>query len=275
MTGRAGKHRSSDGDENEYVFINNSNFNPELESLLRRAYREVYLPVFPLDGGGEPIERWLEFLSSGNMANEYRIIIAGQHLTETNGGNASEEPVFKAITVSNYYQDSDTGLLGYVTVRPEFRTEGLGMKMVDLQAEFLRAASNERGKNLRGWYLGCYDPVKTDHNYGGYAATRLVQKYLDHGLKTVPIDYALPATINDGGKLTDPKVRYYMLMAAPHPQTGEFPDDNTTLDFIRSIYQDLGEADADSDPDFQEMARQLRGGRPVPVAAPAPRFPGP
>ncbi len=259
---------NADGGENEFLLISNDNFSPALESLLRKAYADVYAPIFPIKEGGEPLERWLDFLKVHDPSNDYRIIITGQHLTSSND-NASQAPVIKGITVSNYYPQTDTGLLGYVAVNPEFRKEGLGMKLVDLQADFLRAAANTQGHDLKGWFLGCFDPARTDHSYGGYSGQKLVDKYLAHGLERVPIDYALPATIYNGGKLTDEKVKHYMLIAGPHPVTGEFPDHDTVMNFVASIYQELGAQDPAADPDFQEMARQLKRAN-GPAESPAP-----
>jgi hypothetical protein len=262
-----GDHDDAAG-ENEFLFISNDNFSPAHEALLRRAYDGVYAPVFPMDNGGEPLERWLSFLHNRDDANNYLIIIAGRNLNPANDNR--DAPVIKGITVSNYYPQTDTGLLGYVAVDPTFRKEGLGMKLVDLQAEFLQAAAGTRGQNLRGWFLGCFDPAKTDHNYGGYNSQKLVDKYLAHGLQHVPVDYALPATIYDGGKIDDPKVRHYMLMAGRHPETGALPDDRTVMDFIASIFTELGIDNPSADPDFQDMQRQLRKNS-LPPPAPMPR----
>ena len=148
------------------------------------------------------------------------------------------------------------------------------MKLVDLQADFLHAAAGSYGHDLKGWFLGCFDPARTDHNYGGYSGQKLVDKYLDHGLQRVPIDYALPATIYNGGKLTDEKVRHYMLIAGPHPETGAFPDQQTVMNFVASIYEELGVQDPAADPDFQGMAEQLRQANTAakrPEQSPAPR----
>ncbi|HTK85529.1 MAG TPA: hypothetical protein VL625_10635 [Patescibacteria group bacterium] len=265
---------ASPAGENEFVYISNDNFSPEIEALLRRTYDEVYAPIFPANAGGENVERWIESFKRREMVSEYRIIIGGRDLTAAIRGDADAHPVPKAITVSNYYPKSDTAILGYITVKPEFRTERLGMKILDLQADFLRAAANEQGQNLRGWFLACHDPAKTDHNYGNYSAQKLVDKYLQHGLKIVPVDYVQPATGDAEGTAAD-KTRYYMLMAAPHPETGEFPDAEATIDFLRSVYRDLGFTDPDSDPDMQSMIRQLRGEMPTVATIAAPKFPGP
>jgi GNAT superfamily N-acetyltransferase len=244
-------------EENEFLFLSNDNINPATESLLRKAYAQVYADTFPLETGGEPLEAMLHYLKTKNGNNDCRIIVAGLNLKKAlNDNNGGEVPVIKGITVSYYYPRTDIGLLGYVAVNPEFRKEGLGMKLVNLQAEFLQAAAMERGKNLRGWFLECNDPEKTDHNYGGLHAQKLVDKYTRHGLRKVPVDYAVPPTMY-GGDIFDEKIRELMLMAAPHPETGEFPDQKATMDFIRSVYHALGVENPDGDADFQEMAEQI------------------
>lgn len=228
---------------NEYAYISHKNI-AEMKGLLTRAYNEIYAPVYPLSKGGDPLQEWLDKLERPDGENDVRILIAGKNLS-------GEAPVLKGMTMSIYYNRSDTGVMSFIVTDKKFRNEGLGKKLTFLQADFLLAAAKENGSDLRGWYIECHDPSKTNKNYDGYDSRKLVKKYETWGAKPVPVDYVLPAKDK-----TPERVDYYMLMSAPHPETGRHPDAGVTLDHIRSTYRDYS-VDPDTDPSVQAMGRQL------------------
>lgn len=238
--------RNSWNDANEYVAISHANF-AATQELLSHAYKEICAPVFPLDHGGEPLERWAAELKNPQSDVDYRIIIAGQNLAS--GG---AQATIKAMAVSIYYRDTDTGLLAYIVTDRQYRNEGLGHKLIGLQAAFLHAAAQENNKPLRGWFVECFDPTKTNDNYDGYDSKKLVNKYAGWDVFPVPIDYCVPDTMDKNKKIDT-----YMLLSGPHPQTGKYPDCKTVFAYISSIYRNLGIKNPERDPDFIAMKKEL------------------
>jgi hypothetical protein len=245
-------------DSNDYITISHHNI-AETKPLLQHAYRQIQSKIFPLDHGGEPLDRWLEFMEKPIEDVDYRIIIAGQNLRSSGGAN--DNAVIKAMVVSIYYRGSDTGLLAYIATDRQYRNEGLGQKLTKLQAQFLHAAAVENGKSLKGWFIECYDPSKTSDNYDDYSSRKLIDKYLSWGARQVPIDYSVPDTIDE-----TVKARSYMLLSGPHPQTGKYADDRTILRYIYSIYSNLGIENPARDPDFIAMREKLLEGKKPPNA---------
>ncbi len=228
---------------NEYAYISRKNI-AEMKGLLTRAYNEIYAPVYPLSKGGDPLQEWLDKLERPDGENDVRILIAGKNLS-------GDAPVLKGMTMSIYYNRSDTGVLSFIVTEKKFRNEGLGKKLTFMQADFLLAAAKEAGRDLRGWYIECHDPAKTNKNYDGFDSRKLVEKYVSWGAKPVPVDYILP--VKDK---SPERVNYYMLLSAPHPKTGCHPDSEVTLEHIRSTYRDYG-VDPETDPSVRAMEEQL------------------
>lgn len=232
--------------ETQFVGISRNNYN-EYKGLLTKAYRDVYAPVFPVGKGGETLESWQSYLSNPQNPLEYRIIVAGENLT-SEGNN----PVIKGMVASIYYSVSDTALLAYLAVDRQYRQEGLGRKLTQLQAEFLKAAAHEHGKDLDGWFLACDDPAELPIGFDNYNSQKLVDKYVSWGLKVLPFQYMQP-DFEPGA----PKVADYILLSGPDPVTGQHGNTNAVLSFLESIYKELGITQPHLDKDFIAARQQL------------------
>ena len=93
--------------------------------LMTRAYDELFVKFFPLDQGGEPLEKWMNRISFKQADSRYIVNIVGEDLAEASTAK------LRGISVGIYYRDADVGLLAYNVVDENSRNMGIGKIMVE------------------------------------------------------------------------------------------------------------------------------------------------
>lgn len=225
--------------------------------VLHAAYEQIFAPNFQ-SGYASPTF-WLNNYKTPGSNLETRIVIAGTGMRDDN-----EPLVLKGMLVGSYFKDSDTAFLDYVAVDPAYRTEGLGFALFQHYESMMLDSACRHGGELRGHYLDCEDPKKYTPEPGEYDPQKRVDKYLKWGGKQVlPGNYYLPS-ISRPGQLNEKLT----LIAFPHPATQEYPDNTSTLNFLRSLFRHIGFTDPDEHRAFIHMQQKLEG-----KAPPTPQSP--
>ena len=219
---------------------------PLSRDILTAAYNEIYLPAFPIEDEREDLKKWLERQENPNSLTNYLIIVVGDHLDDP------QKRFIKGVSVGVYYTQEHVGLLAYNAVRPEGQGEGLGKKMVDLRSRALCDLAKSRGHDLRGIFIDCNDPKKVSDGEDTLAPEKRLSIFRRWGAVRVPITYVQPAL--EAGKSKCDKL---LLMAYPHPETGDYPELQAALDLVRGMYRACKHPDVDNDPDFIVMKREI------------------
>lgn len=215
-------------------------------ALLRRAYKEVFVPAFPIEDERESLERLETKLKDEQNPNKRLIIIAGRNLTDP-----AKAEIY-AISIAYYYTEYKVGLLAYNAVDPKYRDYGLGRKMVDARIAALHEAAAEQGDQLRAAFLEVNDPEKVGRDDSGMDPAKRVAIFQKWGAKRIPIDYVQPALGPGKSKFRDE-----MLMA--YPVNGKYPTPSAVGAFIDAVYKycSFG-ADHTKDEDYIKTMRQIK-----------------
>ncbi|MBU6475964.1 MAG: GNAT family N-acetyltransferase [Alphaproteobacteria bacterium] len=222
--------------------------NPRSLALLARAYKEVYEAAFPIDAEREPLESWLDSLRDADPSTKVVIVIAGADLD-------SENPTLKAISVADYYKQTDAGLLAYNAVAPKFQGHGLGRMMVEARKAALLDLAKSCGKPLGGVFIECNDPAKITPREDVMDPAVRIKMFERWGAIVLPIDYVQPP-LEDGGSKCDT----LKLLAYPHPGTGKYPTKDEIKDYLTGIYTELEKyagCPPTENPDYIKSVAQL------------------
>lgn len=212
--------------------------------LLRRAYEEIYIPAFPISAERDSLDIWLECLGENKNLS---ILIAGHNL------EVAIESVLKAIAVSYYMPQSNTGQLSYNAVDPQFRGVGLGRKLFFSRIRILEDLSREHGHQmLDGIFVEVNNPAKVSLEEDAFDPYERLKIYEGWGCRVLPLDYVQPET-GPG------RARCYKLCLMSYPVQGSYPSREIIWRYLESLYKDCGVQNLDKDPDFQMMSKQLEG----------------
>jgi len=218
--------------------------------LMTRAYNDLFVKLFPLDQGGEPVEKWMNRISFKEADSRYIVNIVGEGLEKPSTAK------LRGISVGIYYRDADVGLLAYNVVDENSRNMGIGKIMVEQRKAAMLAEAEAAGKKLRGVFLECNNPARISAAEDSIDPNKRIAMYQKWGARVVDIDYVCPDEAPGGGK-----VGTLILLAFPHPKTGKYPGKRDVEAYLRAFYQKHGIAKPDEDVDFQGMMEQLHNGR--------------
>lgn len=239
--------------------------NPKSLALLAKAYKEVYEPGFPMPEEREPLEAWVKNLQ-GNGSVQITISILGENLDGPN-------PTLKAITVGNYYNAQDVGLLAYIVTAKPFQGQGLGRIMNEANNHALAQFAKAKGTTIKGIFFEVNDPAKIRAEDDAMDPQKRIDMYKKWGATTIPIDYVQPPLEKGGEKCDTMK-----LMAYRHPETGEYPTPDAVKAYITGIYNELAEfagcAPKDN-PDYIRAMKQIDAMKPLTAPAQKPASPKP
>lgn len=239
-------NRAVHGDADLIVYSSGNMHNLD---VLQRAYDEIYAPNFPRSAGYHSLEGLMKLMRP-ESPNDCRIFILGENVRD------KEQGKIKGICVSFYYKDSDTGQLTYLAVKPEYRTEGIGNKLFHVYEDVILQTAKDNGGPLKGHYITCQNPamaVPAGHEYDTYNPQKRFDKYVAWGGRQVPGDFILGYKIGDQLHVED----HYSLLAFPHPVSRQYPDANTNVSFVQSVWR-VSVPDVSKQPAFQRMAQSMR-----------------
>ncbi len=232
------------GSKNQTHIVNVKD--PASREILTAAYNEVYFPAFPIDDEREDLQKWLNRQENPDSLTNYLIIVVGENLDDP------ARRFIKGISVGIYYTEEQVALLAYNAIRPECQGEGLGKKMVELRNKALCDLAKTKGHELKGVFIDCNDPAKVPEGEDTLSPEKRLSIFRKWGAVRVPITYVQPA-LEEGKEKCDKLI----LMAYPHPQTGDYPSLQDALGLVRAMYRACGQADVENDPDYRIMKREV------------------
>lgn len=240
---------------------------PRSVALLTTAYETIYKPAFPNPADREPLEKWIRLMKDKKADTRLLVVIAGTDLD-------TDHPVIKGISTAEYYPQYDVGQMAYNAIAPAFRNEGLGHVMVDARKQALLDMAAADNAVLRGIFLDCKDPAKVKASEDSIDPAIRLKVFQKWGARVMPVDFVLPP-LHLGEEPCD-KV---LLLAYPHPQTGEYPDREAMRDFITVTYHELADTSPcppHLNPDYLKMMAEIDKLPPQPPKPPqgGPATPG-
>ncbi len=191
--------------------------------LFRRAYRDVYLPAFPLENERESLEKMEALLKGAVPEVDMVVVIAGQNL------DRSDTADIYAMSVGYYYREAKTGLLAYNAVAPEHRSKGLGRKMVESRIEAMKDLAARDGAALEGVLIEVNDPAKIKPEDDSIDPATRIKIFEKWGAQKVPIPYVQPV-LEPGGKSCDTLLLMSYAVDGAHIKPG------TLKKFLQSVF---------------------------------------
>ena len=191
--------------------------------LLEQAYRDVYLPAFPLRDEQEDPTIWTPRLLDPESNPRLCFLVAGTRL-----GMPGARTV-QGLLVAEYYAASQCVLISYVATHPVARGRGLARRLFDALGSRLEAGRLSRGQPVQAVFAEIHDPAQSDPDgdvLDPHARLRIMAKL--GGLR-IPIDYlqpplgpgqqaagglwliAFPAMAHRGPPLTAARVRRFLV----------------------------------------------------------------
>jgi len=208
--------------------------------VLQAAYDSLYAPVFSLDHGGEPLEKWTAELDPQRQDRRFIVYVASQAI------NGQDVPV--GISVGAYYPQTQTAILAYNVVSSDARGAGIGKKLVKARMDGFEKLARQAGTPLRAVFIECNNPALVAPENDVLDPAARVRIFEKMGAKAIEIDFVCP--IND-------KIYDLMILGMPHPVHGKYPTADETKLFLGSYYKAFGFETPESDPDFRAMSQQL------------------
>ncbi len=162
---------------------------PSHRKLLQRAYKEVYMPAFPIEEERTPLGLWMKRLEDNgpDVQFRYAIFVAGDNL------QSADTCTLKGLSVGIYYREAQAGLMDYNAVAPSARGQGLGKVMVELRRKAFYDMAEEAGHELRGIYLEINDPEQVNAHEDSYSPEAREKLFKKWGALHIPINYIQPA----------------------------------------------------------------------------------
>jgi len=111
--------------------------------LLEQAYRDVYLPAFPLRDEQEDPTIWTPRLLNPEGNPRLCFLVAGTRL-DTPGAHA-----VRGLLVAEYYAASQCVLISYVATHPDARGQGLARRLFDVLGRRLDSGRFSRGQPVQ------------------------------------------------------------------------------------------------------------------------------
>ena len=207
-------------------------------NLLEQAYREVYLPAFPVRDEQESPAIWTPRLLDPDPHPRLSFLVMGTQL---------DQPAARRVLgllVAEYYPASRCLLVSYLAVAETARRQGLARRLFDLLATRIRSGHASAHRPVAGVLAEIHDPAQTLPGEDVLdPATRLaVMARL--GARRIPVHYVQPA-------LSTGQAPAGGLWLVAYP---DLVDDPAALsvaqvrDFLIEFYRELGSARPAEDP---------------------------
>lgn len=193
--------------------------------MLKLAYNQLYIPLFPFDDEREPLDAWINPITNRDqdVSVVARIICADSAHPETIAG----------FGVGKYFSEPDVGFLSCIAVAPDFRTLGLGKDLVHALVSDVYLQADMTGNPLQGIFFETNNPAKTDIKTDSVDPAKRLRLYQLWGCRQIDISYTQPP-LEPEGDFCDKM----LLMAHPHPKDGSYPSAKAVQGFIDVIYAD-------------------------------------
>jgi len=218
------------------------------EALLEAAYRDLYLPAFPIASERESPDIWRHRLWGGDRTCELHFLVAGFRLREPGRRRLVGAGLFE------HYARSATGLDTYLVVHPDWRGRGPARLLWRRGRQALGRAGRRAGRPLRALFVEVHDPrrlARARDSMDPWARLRVFERL---GGRVLDLPYVQPALAPGQGR-----VRALLLLAVVG-RGGVGPPGPVVRGFLRDLYRSLGIRRPEADPDFRRMSRALGRG---------------
>lgn len=206
--------------------------------LLDAAYREVYLPAFPVRDEQEDPSIWTPRLLAPDANPRLAWLVAGTDLAD-----AARRRVL-GLLVGEYYAASRCVLISYVAVAAAARGRGLGRQLFEALRRSLESGRLSRGETVRAAFAEIHDPAAVaaaEDVLDPQARLRVMARL---GGMRVPVDYLQPP-LGPGRSAAGG----LWLIAFPELARGAPPlSAETVRAFLVEFYRELGSAQPERDP---------------------------
>jgi hypothetical protein len=241
--------------DNELCVITRHNLG-RMMPVLENAYKNVYLPHFPLKADWDSLDTFLKIMRDPDADRDITIIVAGTNLHRP---TQSHQPCVKGICIGNYLKESDTAHLDYMAVDARYRTEALGYALFKAYSFAVLDVASEHDGVIEGLFINCQDPKKPiakNRNYESYDPIKRIQKYESWGARHLPLDYKIGyITPTNGFRIDETDA----LLAFEHPMTHTYPGPSVVQQHIKALWQTYSpDHDISSVPAYRETMRSAR-----------------
>lgn len=220
---------------------------PQHFDMLEKAYRDIYLPAFPIESERESLEKFYKAMNGEMPGIGIAINILGENLDDPD----PEKRVLKGISIAYYYERHNVGLLAYNAIDPKHRDKGMGKLMVDSRIESLKAMAAAKGKTLDGVFIEVNDPTKVAAEHDSMDPSKRVAIFEDWGARKIPVDYVQPP-LSEHGDYND------TMLLMNYPLEGKYASKETVEKYLRAVYREFrSDMPPDDDYFFRQMQKQL------------------
>lgn len=228
--------------------------------LLEAAYRQVYLPAFPIRDEQEDPAVWAPRLIDPAARPRLSFLIAGMHLDDP------DRRVIHGLLIAEYYADSRCLLVSYVAVAESARRQGVARYLFDVLKSRIEAGTVAGGAPVAGVLAEVHDPARIAAAEDVIDPWARIEAMTGLGARKLPIDYVQPAL----GVGKQPSHTLW-LMIIPVLTGPDAVFTTTTLrEFLIEFYRLLGSAEPERDSAYatvfasiDRLAAVEAGGEPI------------
>lgn len=206
--------------------------------LLEQAYRNVYLPAFPLPEEQEDPEIWTPRLLDPDGNPRLCFLVAGTRLDDP------ARRTVQGLLVAEYYVVSRCVLISYVATHPDARGQGLARRLFDALGERIDAGRLSRGQAVQAVFAEVHDPAQNGSGDDVLDPNLRLCIMAKLGGQRVPVDYLQPPLGPDrqaaGGLwlIAFPGMAHHQASALTVERVRRF-----LVEFYRELGSDAPEAD--------------------------------
>lgn len=207
-------------------------------ALLDQAYREIYLPAFPVRDEQEDPSIWTPRLRAADANPRLAYLVAGTQLADP------AQRVLLGLLVAEFYAASGCVLISYVAVSEAARGRGLARALFAALRQRIAGGTFSRGQAVRAVFAEIHDPAAIaagDDVLDPQARLHVMARL---GGRRVPVDYLQPP-LGPGQSAAGGLwlIAFPDLAPAASPLSAE-----TVRAFLLEFYRELGSAQPESDP---------------------------
>ncbi|MEW6589517.1 MAG: GNAT family N-acetyltransferase [Pseudomonadota bacterium] len=206
--------------------------------LLEEAYREVYLPAFPVRDEQEDPAIWTPRLTDPDPHPRLSFLVMGTRL---------DDPIARRVLgllVAEYYAASRCMLVSYVAVAEAARRQGVARQLFDLLAARIRSGHASAQQPVAAVLAEIHDPAVTPPGEDVLDPAARLAVMARLGACRIPVHYIQPALSADQAPAHGLwLVAYPKLVNDPTALTAQ-----RVRDFLVEFYDALGSADPLRDP---------------------------
>lgn len=210
--------------------------------LLEQAYREVYLPAFPVRDEQEDPAIWTPRLTDPDPNPRLSFLVMGTQL------DTPAERRVLGLLVAEYYAASRCMLVSYVAVAESARRQGIARRLFDCLAARIRSGHASAAQPVVALLAEIHDPAQTPPGKDVLDPAARLQVMARLGACRIPVHYIQPALSADQAPAHGLwLVAYPALVDDPAALTAQ-----RVRDFLVEFYRVLGSADPLHDPVYAE-----------------------